>query len=113
MVGQRNSVNILDTLFPREANLDDYTEDMWIEKFKPIHVNDSAPHRFDWCNEEDLDFLDNVNERYVWTFVDCGNDEFGIMPGFRRANRLFYYVTLVPWSDRDRDSIIYIHGDLD
>jgi hypothetical protein len=113
MIGQISPVNVLDTLFPREAKLDDYTEDMWIEKFKPLCVKDSAPHHFDWCDEEDRDFLDNVNEHHVWTFVECDNDNYAILPGFRRVNRLFYYVTLAPWSDRDRDSIIYCRDDLD
>ena len=103
------TTNILDELFPRDAMLDEYTEEMWHERFKPLCIYEEKSYIFDISNESEGGFLRSIDHHYVWTFVECENGVYAILPGFRNVNKLHHHVTLLPWSDSEYSSIVYCY----
>lgn len=71
----------------------------WLDTYKPIK-NPSDPHNellyFDWTNKDDVAILNKTDVHNIWTSTD-GDGIFGISNGYRRINRMAYYITEVPW----------------
>ncbi len=64
----------------------DLTLDEWYEQFHPIARQfDEPPKDFD--------------HHFVWTAVDGDEGQFCVSEGIHWVNRIFYYVTEVPWED--------------
>jgi len=60
--------------------------DEWYEQFHPVSRQFDEPPK-------DLDY------HFVWTAVDGDEGQFCVAEGIHWVNRLFYYVTEVPWED--------------
>lgn len=67
----------------------------WEETYKPI-------------NDTMFDFVDEVIEvsqspYHIWTVVDNNPNSvyLDVIPGYRLFNRLGFYVTEIPWEDKD------------
>jgi hypothetical protein len=67
----------------------------WEETYKPI-------------NDTMFDFVDEVIEvskspHHIWTVVDNNPNSvyLDVIPGYRLFNRLGFYVTEIPWEDKD------------
>lgn len=82
----------------------------WEKKYRPI------PNKFDknasWQDEngvgimfetygKELDFVKAQDWHNVWTYVDGDNGEPLISTGFAYVNRIGYFITEVPWEDKD------------
>lgn len=67
----------------------------WEETYKPV-------------NDTMFDFVDEVIEvsqspHHIWTVVDNNPNSvyLDVIPGYRLFNRLGFFVTEVPWTDKD------------
>jgi hypothetical protein len=80
---------------PPEDNIISWSE--WEEKYKP--TNDVMYDFYDEAVEKD-----NIPSPYhLWTVVDNNPNSvyLDVLPGHRLFNRLGFYVTEVPWTDKD------------
>ena len=73
------------------------TEEEWEEKYRPIknHIYLNAPRCGDMFETfgPELDFVLCQDKKYIWTWVECGEDnQTLIVDGFHRVNRLGYFV---------------------
>jgi hypothetical protein len=78
---------------PVEDNIISYKE--WEEKYKPQQ-------------EIMIDFVDELMEKsssphHIWTVVDNNPNSvyLDVLPGYHLFNRLGFYTTEVPWTDKD------------
>jgi hypothetical protein len=75
-----------------EDNIISYKE--WEEKYKPT-------------TDTIIDFYEDIEELvspyHLWTVVDNNPNSvyLDVIPGYHFVNRLGYYVTEVPWTDKD------------
>lgn len=73
----------------------------WEEKFKPILQQD-GPNGNLWDAMHE-DAPKDVELKYLWTLID--NNPNGvyldIIPGYHFINRMGYFVTEVPWTDKE------------
>lgn len=80
-----------------------YTQDAWVETFKPIinpnnHWGEGATYSAFETYDEDFEKVKATDNKYVWTEVDgdCGTY---IVAGQHWVNRIHYFITEVPWTD--------------
>jgi hypothetical protein len=80
-----------------------YTEQSWIDTFKPIknprnNWGEEATYSAFETYGEDVEFVKNVDNKFIWTEVD-GDSGCYIISGYHFVNRIQYFVTENPWDD--------------
>jgi len=73
------------------------TFDEWVEKFKPIGGTDPIFFETYGCEKE---FISKIDPHHIWTELDGGDWE-EIHTGFHFANRMGYFITVIPWERED------------
>jgi len=83
------------------------TYEEWLEKYQPLKnpLNENASYdgyMFD-THGKDVDYIRNgfIANCFLWTIVDCENEEQYIIPGWHIVNRAGYFVTYEPWIDEE------------
>ena len=56
---------------------------------------------------EELDFVKNTKEGFVWTLVEVDYDGMAIIPGFHWVNRMGYFISKEEWKDEDVEYVEY------
>jgi hypothetical protein len=79
----------------------------WEVIYKPIHNLDSRDPGF-WGKmfetfEPDINEVKKANPNCIWTMVDHNPNSvyLDLIPGYHLFNRMGYFVTEVPWEDKD------------
>jgi len=79
----------------------------WLLKYKPRknRVSKESPYNgymFD-THGHDIQFIrdSNIANEFIWTVVDCDNEEQYIIPGYHLVNRQGYFMTKIPWKDEN------------
>jgi hypothetical protein len=102
-------------------NLIQLTEDEWFEQFKPIpnYLDDNASfhdgehgYMFETYGEE-LEFVRAQDSNRIWTYIDGDDGGTYIVDGRATVNRIGYFVTAVPYDDKQDYQIKLIDGDDD
>jgi len=80
------------------------TEDEWFEQFKPVKniLDPNASfdgHMFETYAHE-LDFIKAQQEDRIWTYADGDNGGTYIWSGMRVINRIGYFITSTPFSQK-------------
>lgn len=93
-----------------------YTYDAWFDKFQPkpnpLRTQDhGADYAFETYGDE-LDFVVNTDNNYVWTEVD-GDSGTYIVAGFALVNRFQYYVTNKPYTDEWTEVPTWVYRECD
>lgn len=80
------------------------TEDEWFDTYKPIknHIDKTAS--VDGCMFEtygdELEFIKNQKELFIWTYGDGDDGGTYIWNGYHVVNRIGYFLTEVPFDDK-------------
>lgn len=82
-------------------------EDFWENykpKINPLHENkdseDSENYKINWGTLEENDLLDdNKGENTIWTVIEGERDSLYLVSGYKRLNRLYHYITEVPYTE--------------
>ena len=84
--------------------------DEFIEIYKPVknHIIQDTPYNgymFETFGKE-IDYIVKLannpeSKQYVWTLLECDNEEFWIVPGYYIINRLGYFITEIPWESEN------------
>ena len=86
-----------------------YTEidyEVWMEKYRPIKNKfEDGPRNFETFGE-DWEIVKNTDPRYVWTWVDSGDDS-AIVSGIAWVNRLVYHITEIPWEENEEIEVTW------
>ena len=99
-------------------NLIQLTEDEWFEQFKPIpnHLDDKASfhdgehgYMFETYGDE-VEFVKAQDSNRIWTYSDGDNGGTYITDGYHVVNRIGYFVTAVPYDDKQYYQIQLIEG---
>jgi len=99
-------------------NLIQLTEDEWFEQFKPIpnHLDDNASfhdgehgYMFETYGDE-VEFVKAQDSNRIWTYSDGDNGGTYITDGYHVVNRIGYFVTAVPYDDKQYYQIQLIEG---
>lgn len=84
------------------------TYEEWENKYEPLKnpLNSDAPYNgcmFETCGEE-LNYIkqSNIKPCFIWTLIDCENEEQYIVPGFHLVNRVGYFIT---WKYPENDDV--------
>ena len=95
------------------------TEEEWFETFKPLpnHIDEDASfndgdqgYMFETYGEE-LDFIKAQEPNRIWTYVDGDDGGTYIVDGKAIVNRIGYFVTTVPYDDKQYYQITVMEGD--
>jgi hypothetical protein len=83
------------------------TWDEWEVIYKPMQ-NPHSRDSFFWGKmfetyEPDIDEVHRVNPNRVWTLVDHNPNSvyLDLIPGYHLVDRLGYFISDVPWEDKD------------
>lgn len=81
----------------------------WIKKFKPIknHIDTNASFNgemFETYGEE-VEFVKEQDEKYIWTYADGDNGGLYIFNGWHFVNRIGYFITEEPWQENEEYQI--------
>lgn len=99
-------------------NLIQLTEEEWFEQFKPIpnYLDDYASfndgehgYMFETYGEE-LEFVKAQEPNRIWTYCDGDDGGTYISDGYHVVNRIGYFVTTVPYDDKQYYQITVIEG---
>lgn len=75
--------------------------EQWFEKYKPIpnpFNEDKNNYQIHWNTIEENDLLKyHIGGGQVWTVVKSKKDSIILKSGFRRENRLYHYITQIPY----------------
>jgi hypothetical protein len=102
-------------------NLVQLTEDEWFEQFKPIpnHLDENASfndgehgYMFETYGDE-VEFVKSQDSNRIWTYSDGDNGGTYISDGYHVVNRIGYFVTTVPYDDKQYYQIQLIAGEDD
>ena len=94
------------------------TEEQWFEQFKPIpnYLDDNASfhdgehgYMFETYGEE-LEFVQSQEPNRIWTYCDGDDGGTYISDGYHVVNRIGYFVTAVPYDDKQYYQIQLIAG---
>jgi hypothetical protein len=100
-------------------NLKILTEDEWFEQFKPIpnHLDENASfndgdqgYMFETYGDE-VEFVKAQEPNRIWTYSDGDNGGTYISDGYHVVNRIGYFVTTVPYDDKQYYQITVMEGD--
>ena len=81
------------------------SEDEFDQTFLPFRGDENTTKRFEtYWSVPEFTFLKVVNKHYLWTQVEFG-DEVYYLPGWRHANATALLITLIPWTDEQRDTL--------
>lgn len=80
------------------------TYEQWVEKYNPLknHFTD-APYEgfaFETFGEE-LEFVKKFQNCFIWTAINCDNEETWIVPGYHFVDRYLYFITHNPWENEN------------
>ena len=99
-------------------NLKILTEEEWFEQFKPIpnHLDENASfndgdhgYMFETYGEE-LEFVKAQEPNRIWTYFDGDDGGTYISDGYHVVNRIGYFVTTVPYDDKQYYQITIMEG---
>ena len=99
-------------------NLIQLTEDEWFKQFKPIpnHVDENASfndgehgYMFETYGDE-VEFVKSQDSNRIWTYSDGDDGGTYITDGYHVVNRIGYFVTTVPYDDKQYYQIQLIEG---
>jgi hypothetical protein len=99
-------------------NLIQLTEDEWFEQFKPIpnHLDENASfndgehgYMFETYGDE-VEFVKSQDSNRIWTYSDGDDGGTYISDGYHVVNRIGYFVTAVPYDDKQYYQIQLIEG---
>jgi hypothetical protein len=99
-------------------NLIQLTEDEWFEQFKPIpnHLDENASfndgeqgYMFETYGDE-VEFVKSQDSNRIWTYSDGDDGGTYISDGYHVVNRIGYFVTTVPYDDKQYYQIQLIAG---
>ena len=94
------------------------TEDEWFKQFKPIpnHLDENASfndgehgYMFETYGDE-VEFVKAQDSNRIWTYSDGDNGGTYISDGYHVVNRIGYFVTTVPYDDKQYYQIQLIAG---
>ena len=98
-------------------NLTILTEDEWFNTYRPIpnHITPNASfqteegigYMFETYGEE-LDFVKLQDPKTIWTYFDGDDGGTYISDGYHVVNRIGYFVTTVPYDDKQYYQITII-----
>jgi hypothetical protein len=98
-------------------NLKILTEEEWFNTYKPIpnHIDDNASfqtdegigYMFETYGEE-LEFIELQDPKTIWTYSDGDDGGTYICDGYHIVNRIGYFVTTVPYDDKQYYQITII-----
>jgi len=100
-------------------NLIQLTEEEWFEQFKPIpnHIDTNASfndgnngYMFETYGEE-LEFVKAQDPNRVWTYFDGDDGGVYISDGYHVINRIGYFVTALPYDDKQYYEITVREGE--
>ena len=100
-------------------NLKILTEDEWFEQFKPIpnHLDENASfndgehgYMFETYGDE-VEFVKAQEPNRIWTYSDGDDGGTYISDGYHVVNRIGYFVTTVPYDDKQYYQITVMEGD--
>lgn len=84
--------------------------DEFIEIYKPVknHIIQDTPYNgymFETFGKE-IDYIVKLankpeSKQYVWTLLECADEEQYIVPGYFLINRLGYFITEIPWESEN------------
>lgn len=91
----------------------------WEEKYKPIinpfltleeqKADDTTQFRFNYSTIEENDYLkDNIGSGKLWTVVEGDRDSIYLLSGFHRINRMYHFVTQIPFDIKEEEISICI-----
>jgi hypothetical protein len=76
----------------------------WAAEYVPRKNRVTKGRPYDGCMFEtfgdDIDFLVNrskIKAEYIWTLIDCENENQYILPGYHIVDRVGYFITKKPW----------------
>ncbi len=84
------------------------TFEEWFDKYKPLlnplnkvkKEQDDEDYQVYWGTLEENDFLnDNKGESRIWTVVEGDRDSLYLQSGYHRVNRMYHFVTEVPYEE--------------
>lgn len=85
------------------------TIEEFIEIYKPIanpttvifqDKKSDDDYKFNWHSLEENDLLDdNKGENTIWTVIEGERDSLYLKSGYHRVNRLYHYITQVPYTE--------------
>jgi hypothetical protein len=84
----------------------EFTIDDWEEKYKPMQNprkdadEGFDANMFDTHDEGDYEVLKGYDIKRIWTLLE-GEDGMVIVSGYRRINRLGYFITEIPVEEED------------
>ena len=86
------------------------TYEKFVEIYKPIknHIIQDTPYNgymFETFGKE-IDYIVKLankpeSKQYVWTLLECADEEQYIVPGYFLINRLGYFITEIPWESEN------------
>jgi hypothetical protein len=101
-------------------NLKILEEDEWFNTYKPIpnHLNSNASfqtednigYMFETYGEE-LEFVQLQDPKTIWTYCDGDDGGTYISDGYHIVNRIGYFVTTVPYDDKQYYQVTIIEGE--
>ena len=100
-------------------NLKILTEDEWFNTYKPIanHLDENASfndgdqgYMFETYGDE-LEFVKAQEPNRIWTYSDGDDGGTYISDGYHVVNRIGYFVTTVPYDDKQYYQITVMEGD--
>ena len=82
-------------------------EDFWENykpKINPLHENeddeDSENYKINWGTLEENDLIkDYIGSSKIWTVIEGERDSLYLVSGYKRLNRLYHYITEVPYTE--------------
>ena len=77
----------------------------WAEKYRPIYNPYSPQSQHFETSGADNELLDLIKYNQIWTMIQA-EDETQIVPGYRFANRICYFVTKKYWSNSDEVVVV-------
>ena len=100
-------------------NLKILTEDEWFNTYKPIpnHLDENASfndgdqgYMFETYGDE-VEFVKAQDSNRIWTYSDGEDGGTYISGGYHGVNRIGYFVTTVPYDDKQYYQITVMEGD--
>jgi hypothetical protein len=88
--------------------------DDWWKTYKPIENPFYEDYiAFETFGEE-LEFVRNQKSECIWTIIEGDSDDLYIVNGIHIVNRFGYYITEVPWQEKDGEFCVpYVTYELD
>ncbi len=92
----------------------------WEEIYKPIinpfltlkeqKADNGTQFHFHYSTIEENEFLkDNIGSGKLWTVAEGDRDSIYLMSGFHRVNRIYHFVTEIPFNISEEEIIICIN----